>query len=38
MSNIVEKLKKGQNLTFTESKTLFKELMEGIHNESNITY
>ena len=36
MSNIVEKLKKGQNLTFTESKTLFKELMEGIHNESNI--
>ena len=36
MSNIKEKLKKGQNLTFDESKTLFNELMEGKHNEISI--
>ena len=36
MSNIVEKLKKGQNLNFEESKTLFNELMEGKHNENSI--
>ena len=36
MSNIKEKLKKGQNLTFDESKTLFNELMEGKHNEITI--
>ena len=36
MSNIKEKLKKGQNLSFEESKILFSELMEGKHNESSI--
>ncbi len=36
MSNIKEKLKKGQNLSFKESKILFSELMEGKHNESSI--
>ena len=36
MSNIKEKLKKGQNLSFEESKILFSELMEGKHDESSI--
>ena len=36
MSNTIEKLKKGQNLSFTESKILFTDLMEGKHNENNI--
>ena len=36
MSNIKEKLKKGQNLSFEESKVLFSELMEGKHDESAI--
>ena len=36
MSNIKEKLKKGQNLSFEDSKTLFSELMEGKHNEREI--
>ncbi len=36
MSNIKEKLKKGQNLSFKESKILFSELMEGKHDESSI--
>ena len=36
MSNIKEKLKKGQNLSFEESKILFSELMEGKYNESSI--
>ena len=36
MSKIKEKLKKGQNLSFEESKILFSELMEGKHNESSI--
>ena len=36
MSNIKEKLKKGQNLSFEESKILFLELMEGKHDESSI--
>ena len=36
MSNVKEKLKKGQNLSFEESKILFSELMEGKHNESSI--
>ena len=34
MSNIKEKLKKGQNLSFEESKILFSELMEGKHDET----
>ena len=36
MSNINEKLKQGQNLSFEESKVLFSELMEGKHDESAI--
>ena len=36
MLNIEEKLKKGQNLSFEESKILFSELMEGKHDESSI--
>ena len=36
MSNIIENLKKGQNLSFEESKVLFNELMEGKHKESAI--
>ena len=36
MSNIQEKLKKGQNLSFEDSKTLFSELMEGKHDEKTI--
>ena len=36
MSNFVESLKKGQNLSFEESKALFNELMEGKYDESSI--
>ena len=36
MSLSLEKLKKGQNLTFEESKTLFGELMEGKYDQSGI--
>ena len=36
MSNIQEKLKKGQNLSFEDSKVLFSELMEGKHKENTI--
>ena len=36
MTNIVENLKKGQNLTFEESKSLFSSLMEGKLNENKI--
>ena len=36
MSKIQEKLKKGQNLSFEESKTLFADLMEGKYDESTI--
>ena len=36
MSNLVDNLKKGQNLSFDESKTLFNELMEGKYEENNI--
>ena len=36
MTNIIENLKKGQNLSFEESKLLFTELMEGKHEESSI--
>ena len=36
MSNIKEKLKKGQNLSFEESKVLFSELMEGKHEMNSI--
>ena len=36
MSNIIENLKKGQSLSFEESKILFNELMEGKHNENSV--
>ncbi len=36
MSNIVEKLKKGENLSFEQSKFLFMELMEGKYDENSI--
>ena len=36
MSNVLENLKKGQNLSFEESKSLFTELMEGKHEENSI--
>ena len=36
MRNIVEKLQKGQNLSFVESKSLFSDLMEGKYNETTI--
>ena len=36
MTSIVENLKKGQNLTFEESKSLFSSLMEGEFNETAI--
>ncbi len=32
--DIIENLKKGQNLTFEESKVLFNDLMEGKYNEN----
>ncbi len=36
MSNFKESLKKGQNLTFENSKALFNELMEGNYDENSI--
>lgn len=36
MTNIVENLKKGQSLTFEESKSLFSSLMEGEFDENSI--
>ena len=36
MSNIIEILKKGKNLTFEESKVLFNKLMEGNFDEKSI--
>ena len=36
MSDIATKLKQGQNLSFDESKSLFSDLMEGKHSESQI--
>jgi len=36
MTNIVENLKKGQNLSFKESKLLFSNLMEGKYDEAVI--
>ena len=36
MSNFIENLKKGKNLSFEESKALFNELMEGKYNENLI--
>jgi len=36
MSDIATKLKQGQNLSFEDSKSLFSDLMEGKHAESQI--
>ena len=36
MNNIVEKLKKCENIYFEESKILFADLMEGKHSEDSI--
>tara|TARA_B100001248_G_scaffold219574_1_gene175176 strand:- start:558 stop:1553 length:996 start_codon:yes stop_codon:yes gene_type:complete len=36
MTNLIENLKKGKNLSFNESKALFNELMEGIYDEKTI--
>ena len=36
MSNFLENLRKGQNLSFEESKALFNKLMEGKYDESSI--
>ena len=36
MSNILENLKKNQNLSFEDSKSLFNELMEGKYEESSV--
>ena len=36
MSIFQEKLKKGVNLSFADSKVLFSELMEGKHSENTI--
>ena len=36
MSDIVTKLKNGQNLSFDESKSLFSDLMDGKHEEKQI--
>ena len=36
MTNVEEKLKRGENLSFEESKSLFADLMEGKHNDNSI--
>ena len=36
MNNNVEKLIKGENLSFVESKDLFADLMEGKYQEDSI--
>jgi len=36
MTDIIEKLKKGENLSFEQSKALFTDLMEGKHSEDSI--
>jgi anthranilate phosphoribosyltransferase len=36
MSNLIENLKKEQNLSFAESKMLFSDLMEGKYDENEI--
>ena len=37
MSDAITKLKQGQNLSLEESKSLFSDLMEGKHEEGQIT-
>ena len=36
MSNILENLREGRDLSFEESKVLFNELMEGKYDENSI--
>ena len=36
MSDAINKLRQGQNLSFEESKSLFSGLMEGKHEEEQI--
>jgi len=36
MTNIVEKLTRGEDLSFDESKFLFSELMEGKYEENKV--
>ena len=36
MQNFIENLKKGQTLSFEDSKTLFYELMDGKYDENSI--
>ena len=36
MSDIANKLKQGQNLSFEDSKSLFSDLMEGKYEENKI--
>ena len=36
MSDFLKNLKKGHNLSFEDSKTLFNELMEGKYDENSI--
>ena len=36
MSEVVTKLKQGQNLSFEDGKSLFSNLMEGKHEETQI--
>ena len=36
MSDAITKLKRGQNLSFEESKSLFSNLMEGKHEKDQI--
>ena len=36
MSDIANKLKQGQNLSFGDSKSLFSDLMEGKYTENQI--
>ena len=38
MTDIVENLKKGQDLTFEESKSLFSNLMEGKFDELSLIH
>ena len=35
MTNIINNLKEGKNLSFEDSKKLFYELMEGKHDENS---
>ena len=36
MTNLIDILKEGKNLSFDDSKTLFNELMEGKYNDNAI--